>query len=287
MQFGVHLFTFLPEIDSRVYELLPRLRELGFDGCEVPLLAEQLDGIDLDGLRARLDDLELFRIAGTGIPEHLSTVSGDPEVRRRGVDFLRRCVEAAARLGADLLTGALYAPFGLGSAAGGRTPEQRRRSVTALREVCAFARERGVTLGLEPLNRYEHYFVNTAAEAVSLAREVGAANLKVHLDTYHMNIEEKSFRDAVLSARGLLAHVHASENDRSTPGTGHVDWDGLFRGLAEIGYRGRMVVETFFETVPAIADFSRVWRRLAADPDSFCRESLAFLRAKALQHGLA
>jgi D-psicose/D-tagatose/L-ribulose 3-epimerase len=122
---------------------------------------------------------------------------------------------------------------------------------------------------------------------VSLAREVGAANLKVHLDTYHMNIEEKNFHDAVVSAGGLLAHVHASENDRSTPGTGHVDWDGLFRGLAEIAYRGRMVVETFFETVPDIADFSRVWRQLAADPETFCRESLAFLRAKARQHGLA
>ena len=286
MQFGVHLFTLVPRIDARAVETLPRLRELGFDGCEIPLLAEQIEGVDLAGLRRRLDDLELFRIAGTGIPEALSTVSEDPEVRRRGVDFLRRCVDAAAALGAELLTGALYAPFGIRSAAGGRTPEQRRRSVEALREVCAYARERGVTLGLEPLNRYEHYFVNTAAEAVSLVGEVGASNLKVHLDTYHMNIEEKSFRQAVVTAGGLLAHVHASENDRGTPGTGHVDWDGLFRGLAEIGYRGRMVVETFFETVPDIADFSRVWRRLAADPDSFCRESLDFLRAKARQHGL-
>jgi D-psicose/D-tagatose/L-ribulose 3-epimerase len=287
VQFGVHLFTFLQRIDASAGRLLPRLRELGFDGCEIPLLAEQLDGIDLEGLRRRLDELGLFRIAGTGIPEALSTVSEDAGVRRRGIDFLRRCVDAAATLGAELLTGALYGPFGIRSAAGGRTPEQRRRSVEALGEVCAHARERGVSLGLEPLNRYEHYFVNTAAEAVALVREVGAPNLKVHLDTYHMNIEEKSLHDAVLSARGLLAHVHASENDRGTPGSGHLDWDGLFRGLAETGYRGRMVVETFFETVPDIADFSRLWRQLAADPESFCREALAFLRAKARQHGLS
>jgi D-psicose/D-tagatose/L-ribulose 3-epimerase len=286
VQFGVHLFTLVSRIDARAVEVLPRLRELGFDGCEIPLLAEQLAGIDLDGLRRALDELGLFRIAGTGIPESLSTVSEDPVVRRRGLDFLKSCVEAAARLGAELLTGALYGPFGTRSAAGGRTPEQRRRSVEALRELCAFAQERGVTLGLEPLNRYEHYFVNTAAEAAALARDVGAPNLRVHLDTYHMNIEEKSFRGAVREAGGLLAHVHASENDRGTPGTGLVDWDGLFRGLAETGYRGRMVVETFFETVPDIADFSRVWRPLAPDPDTFCRESLAFLRAKARQHGL-
>lgn len=121
-------------------------------------------------------------------------------------------------------------------------------------------------------------------------RKVGAPNLKVHLDTYHMNIEEKSFYDAVLSARGLLGHVHASENDRSIPGTGHVDWDGLFRGLfrglSEIGYDGRMVVETFFETIPDIAAFSRIWRRLSPDPETFCRESLSFLRVKAAEHGL-
>jgi len=287
MKFGVHLFTFVTRIDSGVLKVLPRLRELGFDGCEIPLLAEQIERIDLDGLRAMLDDLGLFRVAGTGIPEHLSTVSEDPGVRRQGIRFLKRCVDAAARLGAELLTGALYAPFGVRSAAGGRTAEQRRRSVDSLREACDYARERGITLGLEPLNRYEHYFLNTAAEAVSLIREVDAANLKVHLDTYHMNIEEKSFHDAVVSARGFLEHVHASENDRSTPGTGLVDWDGLFRGLAEIGYGGRMVVETFFETVPDIADFSRVWRRLAADPDSFCREGLEFLKSKSLQYGLS
>ena len=237
-------------------------------------------------LRAALDRLGLFRIAGTGLPEHLSTVSDDPAVRRAGLDFLKRCVDVAGQLGARLLTGALYAPFGLRSAAGGRTAEQRRRSVESLREACAYAGERGIELGLEPLNRYEHYFVNTAAEAASLAREVGASNLKVHLDTYHMNIEEKSFHDAVVEAGTLLGHVHAAENDRSTPGTGHVDWEGLFRGLAEVGYRGPMVVETFFETIPDIADFSRVWRRLAPDPDTFCREGLAFLRGLARRHGL-
>ncbi len=255
MESGVHPFTFVPRIDAREW-------------------------------RERLDGLGLFRIAGTGIPEHLSTISDDPRVRRKGAAFLKRCVDLSAALGAGLLTGALYAPFGFRSGSGGRTAAQRRRSVDSLREACAYAGERGVTLGLEPLNRYEHYFVNTAAEAVDLAREVGAANLVVHLDTFHMNIEEKSFHDAVVATGGLLGHVHAAENDRSTPGTGHVDWDGLFRGLAEVGYRGRMVVETFFSTIPDIADFSRVWRPLAPDPDTFCREGLAFLKSLAARHGL-
>jgi D-psicose/D-tagatose/L-ribulose 3-epimerase len=286
MEFGVHLFTFLKRIDASAVELLPRLKDLGFDGCEIPLLAEQLELVDVTSLRRSLDSLGLFRIAGTGIPEHLSTISEDRGVRRKGLAFLSRCVDLSAELGADLLAGALYAPFGTGFVAG-RTGEQRARSVESLHELCRYALPKGITIGLEPLNRYEHFFINTAAEAVALIREVGAPNLKVHLDTYHMNIEEKSFREAVVSSRDLLVHVHAAENDRGTPGTGHIDWDGLFGGLAEIGYRGRMVVESFFETIPDIAAFSRVWRRLAPDPETFCRESLAFLQNKAEQHGLS
>jgi D-psicose/D-tagatose/L-ribulose 3-epimerase len=286
MEFGVHLFTFLKRIDASALELLPRLKQLGFYGCEIPLLAEQLELVDVTGLRRRLDSLDLFRIAGTGIPEHLSTISEDHEVRRDGLAFLSRCVDLTAELGADLLAGALYAPFGTGFVSG-RIDAQRARSVESLHELCRYARSRGVTLALEPLNRYEHFFINTAAEAVTLIREVGAPNLKVHLDTYHMNIEEKSFRGAIVSMRDLLVHVHAAENDRGVPGTGHIDWDGLFSGLAEIGYRGRMVVESFFETILDIAAFSRVWRRLAPDPETFCRESLAFLQNKAKQYGLS
>jgi len=285
VEIGVHLFTLVPRIDRSAVEVLPRIRELGLDGCEIPLLAEQVDLIDTAGLRRRLDSLGLFRIAGSGVPESLSTISEDRAVRRRGVSFLERCVDMTVELGAELLTGALYAPFGVGTVAG-RTETQRRYSVESLQILCEYAREQGVTIGLEPLNRYEHFFVNTAAEAAALVREVGAPNLCVHPDTYHMNIEEKGFHEAVLTAGGLLGHVHAAENDRSIPGTGHVDWDGLFRGLSQIGYRGRMVVETFFETIPDIAAFSRVWRRLSPDPDTFCRESVSFLTARAAQHGL-
>jgi len=286
MQFGVHLFTFVPRIDSSVLEVLPRLAELGLAGCEVPLLAGRLDDVDVGALRRRLDELGLFRIAGTGIPEGLSTLSDDPVVRRAGIAFVERCIDITADLGAELLTGALYAPFGTGSAAGGRTAAQRARSVESLQRLCGHAAKRGVTLGLEPLNRYEHFFVNTASEAVSLVNEVGASNLRVHLDTYHMNIEEKSISGAVLACGGLLCHVHAAENDRGTPGTGLIDWDGLFGGLAEIGYRGRMVIETFFEPMTDIPDFSRVWRPLAPDPVTFCREGVEFLKGRASEHGL-
>lgn len=287
MQIGVHLFTFVPRIDSRILELLPRLRELGYEGCEIPLLDGRLDLVDAPRVRRRLEELGMFCVAGTGIPERVSTVSSDPAVRRQGIAFLERCLDITAELGAVLLTGALYAPFGASAAAAGRTHGQRMRSIESLREVCAAAAARGVTVGLEPLNRYEHFFLNGASETADFVREVGAANLGVHLDTFHMNIEERSFRDAVVAAGSLLVHVHAAENDRSIPGTGLADWDGLFRGLAQIGYRGRIVMETFFEPIPDIADFSRVWRRLSPDPETFSRQGMAFLRARAAQHGLA
>jgi D-psicose/D-tagatose/L-ribulose 3-epimerase len=282
--FGIHLFTYAKRIDNDTIDILPHIREIGFDGCEVPLIPEQLDALDTSRLRARLGELDMRCATSTGITSDMSTISEDEETRGRGVAHLKRCIDVTARLGSDLMAGALYAPFDTHPRAP-RTPAQWERSAAVLREVASYAAEKGVTLCIEPLNRYEHFFINTVADAVSMVRDIGESNVRINVDTYHMNIEEKHLYDAMLAGGDLIGHVHCSENDRGIPGTGHVEWDGLFRGLAEIGYDGWLIIESFFEPIPAIAEFTPIWRKLAPGADELARRGLAFIRDKAAKPG--
>jgi D-psicose/D-tagatose/L-ribulose 3-epimerase len=143
----------------------------------------------------------------------------------------------------------------------GRNSRQWEYSVRSLREVGRFAAREGITLGLEPLNRYEHFFINTAEDALPLIKDINEPSVKLHLDTYHMNIEEKDFCTTVVHTGKHLCYVHCSENDRGIPGSGHIDWDGLCNAMVEVGYSGWMVIESFFEPIPEIADFTHIWRK--------------------------
>jgi len=155
-----------------------------------------------------------------------------------------------------------------------------------MRGIARFAQDYGVTLGIEAVNRYETYFINTAEQALRFVNLVGEPNVGVHLDTFHMNIEEKSLPEAVRTAGSKLVHLHVIENDRGIPGTGHVSWDPLFAALAEIKYARCAGLETFLVATPQIASLTHVWRKLAPDGDTLTREGLAFLRSKAQKHGL-
>ena len=162
-----------------------------------------------------------------------------------------------------------------------RTEDEWRRSVEALKEICRFARDYDVTLGIEPVNRFETYFLNTASDAVKLARDIGETNIKVHLDTFHMNIEEKNFYDPIKHVGDLLWHMHCCENDRGIPGTGHVNWDEVFQALSEIGYNRWLVIESFTPEIKEVATSTATWRELAPSIDAIAKEGLEFLRAKA------
>jgi D-psicose/D-tagatose/L-ribulose 3-epimerase len=279
MKYGMHLFTFVSRIDDSALEVLPRLKRMGYHGCEIPLVAGLLDLINPQKIREALQGLEMECVAGTGIPEEMSTISDDPETRMRGIEHVKSCVDVAAMMGAPLVAGALYAPFGIRHK-GRRTEQQWERSVRSLRKMARYAAPKGVTIGLEPLNRYEHFFINTVEDALSLLQDVNEPNVKLHLDTYHMNIEEKDLHRSITRAGTAVCHVHCSENDRGIPGTGHIDWDGVFRGLLDIQYQGWLVIESFFEPIPEISDFTPIWRRLAPDADTLAREGLEFIRRR-------
>jgi D-psicose/D-tagatose/L-ribulose 3-epimerase len=193
-------------------------------------------------------------------------------------------VRATAAIGASSLSGVIYSQHvkSLPSRPGRRLWEL---SAEGLRPVARLAAEHGIRVGLEPVNRYESCLVNTCAQALELKQMIGADNVGVHLDTYHMNIEEKSFYEATRLAGAHLLHYHLCENDRGVPGTGLVDWDGIFRALAEIGYQGNAALESFVDCTDNMNTW--VWRQLAPDGEALLREGVDFVRGKQREYGLA
>ncbi len=277
--FGLHLYTYTSRMDEKALGIVPRLKEIGFDGAEIPLIAQHLDLLDPEKVRSVLKDLEMSCVTGTGLSPEMDIISDDAGTRASGIAHLKRCIDMTAHMGGTLLAGALYAAFGMRPKKG-RNSRQWEYSVRGLREAGRFAAQKGITLGLEPLNRYEHFFINTAEDALALIKDINEPNVKLHLDTYHMNIEEKDFYTVVVNAGKHLCHVHCSENDRGIPGSGHIDWDGLCKALLDIGYGGWMVIESFFEPIPEIADFTPIWRKLAPDADTLAIQGLKFLKKK-------
>jgi D-psicose/D-tagatose/L-ribulose 3-epimerase len=208
-------------------------------------------------------------------------VSGeDPAVREAAGDYLRTCIDIAAEVGSPLVSGPMYATTGVTRML---TDEERRqqweRAVDGLRSAAAYAAQRGVTLAIEPLNRFETDLVNTVEQGVRLCRDIGGDNVGLLLDTFHMNIEERDVADAIRSAGPYVRNFHTCENDRGTPGTGHVEFDRAFAALDDIGYGGHLVIESFTPDNAEIARAVSMWRPWAPDADTLASEGLRFLRS--------
>lgn len=205
----------------------------------------------------------------------------DSAVRLRGISYLKTCVDFAREVGSPLVAGPMFAPTGqarlLDSA---ERAAQRTRAAESLREVADFAAARGVSLAIEPLNRFETDLINTTEQGLQLCDQIGADNVGLLLDTFHLNIEEKSLGDAVRAAGARLIHVQVSENDRGTPGSGHIPWDEFFSALREIDYTGQIVVESFLPTVQEIARAVSLWRPVATSMDELASDAIDFVRAK-------
>jgi D-psicose/D-tagatose/L-ribulose 3-epimerase len=251
---------------------------MGYDILEVAV--EDRNLIDW----ARLKDLS--REVGIGL-----TISGafgaerdissnDPLIREQGLKYILDCVRIAEEMGSPVFTGPLYSAVGKTRLVSDSQKQQERDwCLENLEKVGKVARECGVVVGIEPLNRFETDMVNTAGQALSIVREVNNPNIKVSLDTFHCNIEEKSIPDAIREVgKDLLCHVQGNECDRGTPGTGHLDWKGIHQALLEIGYEGDMVIETFGAPSAELSRAASIWRPLANSPDELASEGLAFFQ---------
>jgi D-psicose/D-tagatose/L-ribulose 3-epimerase len=190
---------------------------------------------------------------------------------------VRDSLKAAADMGASQVAGPLYTPVGYFTGTR-RTRDEWNRVVDCWHELRADVKQTGVRVAIEPLNRFETYFLNIASDAAALCEAIGDPNVGILLDTFHCNIEEKSIGPALKAAGRHLMHIHSCENDRGIPGTGNVNWKEFFHTLAEIGYDGWLTIESFGFSLGAISAAAAIWRDLAPTPESIAVEGIAFLR---------
>jgi len=282
MKYGVNTMVWTTSVTPRQAPLLTRIKEWGFDGVELFLSPDEPG--DIPSVRKVLDDLGLERTTCSVLPPGSNPVSAQAEVRERGREFLKICVERTADLGAKLICGPIYA--GLGVMTGRRrTEDEWRWAVDNLQAAAQHAGPVGVTLCIEALNRFETYFLNTQQDAARLVQAVGAPNVKVHFDTFHANIEEQNPAASVRAIASQLGHVHISENDRGIPGTGHNDWSGILSTLREVGYDGWLTIESFAQPEPDLAA-AAIWRDLAPSGDELALQGLQFIKGLSRQLGI-
>jgi D-psicose/D-tagatose/L-ribulose 3-epimerase len=279
-RFGAHAFVWAAEWTPQAAEHVIRsAAEAGLDFVEVPLLRPERFEVALS--RRLLDEHGISATCSLGLPADAAL----PERPEAAEAFLKVALEAAAELGSPVLTGVIYGT--LGELSGHPPSEQELETVAkTLGRVARDAQTLGLSLGVEPVNRYETYLINLSRQGLEMLERIDEPNVFLHLDTYHMNIEEKGFRAPIVEAGKRLRYIHLSESDRGTPGTGNVHWNEVFAGLAEIGYEGDLVMESFVALNPDIARATCIWRPVAPDSQKLVEEGLAFLREGAGRAGL-
>jgi D-psicose/D-tagatose/L-ribulose 3-epimerase len=255
--------------------LFGRLQAMGFDFVEVPIF--NTEPARYRRLGVRLRELGLEATAMTALSAGRDLIGENPASRRAGLDHLRAVVDCSRELGSPLVGGPIYQALG-GFSGAPPTAAERARAVEGLRAASEHAGQAGVTLALEALNRFEVHLVNCAADAAALVREVRHPALRLTYDTFHAHIEEKDPAAAIRACGDLLAHVQASECDRSTPGAGQVNWAANLTALRNSGYTGRIAIEAFGQKLPALAAATRIWRRMFKDEETLAAQGLAFLR---------
>ena len=257
--------------------LAPRVRGLGFDLIEAPI--EGTSDLDYREASAVLRDAALDVAVCAVIGADRDLLHPDAAVRAHGMAYVRHCVDAARVLGAANVVGPLYSAVGRTWQA---TDAERRRDedllVLELRQLADYAAGHGVTLCIEPLNRFETSFLNLTAQAIQIVDRVDHAACGIILDTFHMNIDERSIGGAIRAAGPRLRHMHVCENDRGAPGAGHVNWSEIAAATRDVGFDGPFVIESFSSEVKTIARATCVWRPLATSPDALASDGVTFLR---------
>jgi D-psicose/D-tagatose/L-ribulose 3-epimerase len=249
------------------------------DFIEIALL--NAPAVDAAHTRAMLERNNLRAVCSLGLPQG-AWASVDPDA---AIAHLTQALDVAAAMGAEALSGVTYG--GIGERSGvPPTMAEYDNIARALDAVARHAKALGLGFGIEPVNRYESHLINTAAQAKWMIEKVGSDNIFIHLDTYHMNIEEKGAGNGILDAREHLRYIHLSESDRGTPGEGTCDWDEVFATLAAIGFKGGLAMESFINMPSELAYGLAVWRPVAESFEAVMGKGLPFLRNKAAQYRL-
>ena len=275
MRFGIALFLWTTEVREEHLPLFERMKELGYDGVEVPVGSDKAS--DYARIKAALAGAGLACTTMTNVGPDKDTVSPDPAVRAKALEELRFAIEVSADLGSDTLVGpyqAAYANF----TGQGPTDEELDRSAEVMRQAAEEADAAGIKLGVEFLNRHEGYLLNTMEQSADLARRVGHPAFGVLYDTHHAHAEEDDVGAAIRDGAEHIHHVHFSESNRGELGAGLVDWDESIAALKDVGYDRWVVAEAFASDVPGLSSAAHVWRDTFPSKESFAETSIAFMR---------
>ncbi|MBM7069410.1 sugar phosphate isomerase/epimerase [Actibacterium sp. 188UL27-1] len=278
--FGVHTSMWTMHWDrDGAARTIPAAASYGMDFIEIALLNTAT--VDAAHTRALLEQHDMRAVCSLGLPQE-SWASVNPD---GAIGHLKDALDKTAEMGAEALSGVTYG--GIGERTGvSPTDAEYDNIARALEAAAKHAKARGLAFGIEPVNRYENHLLNTGWQAKWLIEKVGADNIFIHLDTYHMNIEEKGAANGILDARDHLRYIHLSESDRGTPGEGTCDWDEIYATLAAIGFKGGLAMESFINMPPEVAYGLAIWRPVAPSFEAVMDKGLPFLRNKAQQYRL-
>lgn len=275
MKIGFNLLLWNTTVGPELFPLFGKLKTAGYDGVELPLFDG--DAAHYKTVRKALDDHGLACTAVTVVPPEANPISPDAAVRAKAVDHIKWATEMVAICGGKVLCGPFHSPLAVFSGTG-PTADEKKRAADVLHTAADNAGRHQVTLTIEYLNRFECYFLTTATDTLALVKAVDHPNFRAMYDTFHANIEEKSAAPAIRALAPVLRHVHISENDRGTPGSGHVPWVETFKTLREVNYDGWLTIEAFGRALPALAAATKIWRDLFPNPESVYTDGIAFIR---------
>lgn len=263
MKIGIHLSSYTSQWDDPGLDYVAHAARTGYAGVELPLMHPE--SYDRQHAKDVLKEYGMQCTCGTGVNTEEDPSSEDPEIRKKGLERLKRCIEICDFLESDCLGGVLCSPW-MQLKRRDRAAENYRWAVDSMYQAAEYAKAHGVILAIEVLNRYESYFINTIEEGMQFLNQMQHENLKLHYDSFHANIEEGDLVQAIRNGGTLIGHVHLCDNNRAAPGTGHIDFIKIHKALTEIGYDRWVTVENFVIPYSEVGEGVCVWAQKAQDP---------------------
>lgn len=277
VKFGVSTWLWTSPFNKETVSLFPKIKNYGYDAVEIPVEDPEL--VDLAAVKKALEDNGLSAIICGAFGPSRDFTHDDPAFHDTCFKYMDQCFEIASELGAKFVAGPMYSAVGKARLV---SPEQKKiewdRAVQNLRKVCGKARNHGLDIAIETLNRFETDLINTAEELAQLIQDINEKEAKALLDGFHVSIEEPDIQKAIQRVGDKLIHVQVSENYRGTPGTGQTNWAAWKRGLESINYQGTISIESFTPKVKELAGAVCIWKPLVPSQDGFAKEGLEFLK---------
>ncbi len=277
MKTGMNLLLWTTHVTADHFPILARLKKAGFDGVEIPIF--EGTAAHYKTIRTELDNQGLKCTAVAIATPQANPISAEAPVREAAVEHLQWVIDMASELGAEIIAGPFHSPLAVFSGSG-PTADEKKHAADVLRKAAEAAQKAKIMLAIEYLNRFECYFLTTAADARALVQRVNHPYFRMMYDTFHANIEEKDVAHTIASVADSFVHVHISENDRGTPGTGHVHWNETFQALRKVNYDNWLTIEAFGRALPALAAATRVWRDLFPSAEEVYTQGLRFMKEK-------